>query len=453
MVDSPISWTNIDVGLGIPFLHLCLERSKSALVDFKFEDNSWPDIPPSIHEDIVLMLMPVGHRIRNLHLTWITKPTIEKLLSQFTLTMPKLEGLSIFPRSIPPWTCAHPFDVASPALRRLRLKEMSVSWISPMLCGLVKLELEDGRKISVPSMDVFLDILDACPGLTKLTLKLSGPILPFGVAEFLEPMRHVSLPHIKKVLLYDMANNLAYLLAHLVISSSAQLHMELHCDSDEPVDHEDALVLTDLLPHDRTGLSNLVVAAYLHITYSLGYFHITAYPFGYGTCLDVELCQFVDDHSLLLPHALRDLADVFAASVVTCLIMDADMNRMDVVTWLSVLTQLSLLEELKVGCYSDNLPLFVALQSSPINADTGLMVPHLKFLTVNRFSLNEESLVPGIVACLQDRAAAGSRLVELEFIESFSPEVRFREQDVEAMRAVVGHFRCSEDGLPLPTVP
>ena len=73
-------------------------------------------------------------------------------------------------------------------LRNVSLVGVHIDWSRTHLVNLHQLELKYHASDVMPSLDEFLDILSACPDLTKLSIIGSGPRLEYGThAQFSEP--------------------------------------------------------------------------------------------------------------------------------------------------------------------------------------------------------------------------------------------------------------------------
>ncbi|KDR82760.1 hypothetical protein GALMADRAFT_57896 [Galerina marginata CBS 339.88] len=80
-----------------------------------------------------------------------------------------------------------PFHGIAPLLKEVALWGVHIDWEGPLLRGLHNLELSYHAKDVRPSYKAFVDIIKGSPDLHTLTLSLSGPVLPEGVAFDADP--------------------------------------------------------------------------------------------------------------------------------------------------------------------------------------------------------------------------------------------------------------------------
>ena len=112
------------------------------------------------------------------------------------------------------------FNGVTPRLSHLELRNVGISWLSPLLKGLRNLEIRAPSKNARPSLKVWLDALDEMPSLESLVLHSASPIappFPFDIE------RAVTLPSLTHLDISASAGDCALALAHLTLPTLTKL--------------------------------------------------------------------------------------------------------------------------------------------------------------------------------------------------------------------------------------
>ena len=112
------------------------------------------------------------------------------------------------------------FNGTAPMLSRLELRNVNISWNSPLLKGLRYFELRGRPGDARPRLAVWLDALDEMPSLESLVLHFASPIaspFPFDIE------RTVTLPSLTHLDIAASPGDCAFALAHLTLPALTKL--------------------------------------------------------------------------------------------------------------------------------------------------------------------------------------------------------------------------------------
>jgi hypothetical protein len=257
----PPLWSRIDFGNDVSklrYAHHFIRLSG----DVPLKVSLYRDRNRTTMDEITGILLPHLSRIENLQFT-LRGSNIHQLLPVLTCSAPLLRVLclrqdassrSLLLERQDSVMIPRIFDSDAPLLEQLTLKHVSVNWTTSIFQGLSVLDIASENPIYTPTMESFLDVLDACPKLQALRLVDAGPELPRGTVEYPEPLRSVHLAELRRLTLSARCINVAWIAAHLEVPSSTVLRLS----SDMESDAED---LSHLLPRNilKLGKSRLSV--------------------------------------------------------------------------------------------------------------------------------------------------------------------------------------------------
>jgi hypothetical protein len=147
---------------------------------------------------------------------------LHRIFDRLTSPAPILEHLSLSQGY--PWVPTSVrdtlFNGTAPRLSRLELRNVDISWGSPLLKGLRYLEVGLLSEEARPRLAVWLDALDEMPSLESLVLRSASPIappFPFDIK------RAVTLPSLTHLNISASAVDCALALAHLTLPALTKL--------------------------------------------------------------------------------------------------------------------------------------------------------------------------------------------------------------------------------------
>ncbi|KAI0919533.1 hypothetical protein AcV5_001576 [Taiwanofungus camphoratus] len=434
-------WSVLCSHLKPRLLRYFLERSGYAMLDIYWRGNC----PKA------LSIAPYRDRVLSLHSSRPVFPEKDPD-SLLTLSMPNLEILSFEDqRSHKPFTA---FNHQFPKLRHLYLRGALITWTSTIYSCLVSLELYDISESvcehAIPSMDVFLDVLNACPSLELLKIRESGPSLPRGTAGYPTPTRIVSLSKLRELHLEHSTNNVAYLLAHLAIPAHTFIRIECFA-----IFYGEGII-ADVFPHDTSMLFIFSQTRVLDIDRSGRDLVVLADtqldgPSRSSLCgrrgsMSMKLIWFDEFRSRVLPQALCELAELFESSPIASFKIDfgwiGDPNEQDIPTdtWENIFECFPHLRDLEIWDHScDAEPIFQALCSASIGGAEPLC-SHLENLSLNNVGFKQET-IEEMLACFQLYASRGKRFRNAH-IDSVEEPTKLMTGDVlERLQTVIDTFK------------
>ena len=116
------------------------------------------------------------------------------------------------------------FDGITPRLSSLVLQNCNISWKSPLLRGLKRLEIE--LPFETPDLSVWLDMLGEMAQLKELTLHWAIPDFPHDASLPSDVERIVTLPSLAHLDISDYAKECGLALAHLFLPALTRLHIK-----------------------------------------------------------------------------------------------------------------------------------------------------------------------------------------------------------------------------------
>ncbi|KAI0919604.1 hypothetical protein AcV5_001625 [Taiwanofungus camphoratus] len=433
-VSTPKLWSQIDLGKGVAFLRLCLERSQNAAADIFCR--TWVLETP----EIVEALLPHVHRIRSLRMstTESLHPSLEELLPLLNFPMPRLETLVLNPSN--PYNnwqdelLFKPIVNQFPSLQHLSLSFVGIPWKSPVYKGLRSLSLSNHGKCPPLSIDAFLNMMEACPCLEQLALSESGPSPPPEVdtAPYPPPKRVVSLPKLRQLEVMNVPVNVSYLLDHLAIPASAMAFIRcLLRDFDELGGN----AFASALPRYSVPSSLFAEVQRINVDMTSPFrLSLVAWNDASGSSL---IPSFIMEISplfstpiprppYLFQRILEEIVSNFSASPVQELSLMGNSRLVTKGDWVDALSHFSSLRILRVCSGVDVDQLFTALSLRPIRRpEDGILCPNLKQLCVTGHCGRET--VDILVTTLHSRALQGCRLDELDIINEADPSLGGRE--------------------------
>jgi hypothetical protein len=297
------------------------------------------------------------------------------------------------------------FNGHTPALRRLYLALISIPWTSPIFSGLTELHLLLQHSSTSPSIDTFLQVLENCPLLETLTLVRAGPSLHVDLLEYPPPVQVAELTRLREIYLQlSRPIDTQYVLAHLVIPSTATITICCQLDSDQD--------FSAVLPRDCGGLSGLSHVRRLRLyVEDIQSIILTGYTESSAKVLSMSL--FVGESEGMLKPRLffSQLGRFFPLShledlqVVNCAAHLSKDKYTEVLSKLPRLTHLTASEKWPAR----QLQLLTALTISPLGNNAGVVCPSLKVLRFSGLDCKQE-VIDEVVNICRFRARNGSTL-------------------------------------------
>ncbi|GBE90131.1 hypothetical protein BKA93DRAFT_810292 [Sparassis latifolia] len=402
-VAAPILWTDINMIHRESFLRLCLERSGVACLDVRVQGIR---PAPRVYEKL-LIVQEQAHRIRSLSMEYLEDLDMRCVLAMLCRSMPELKMLALRPSgqaySVP--ACS---QTNFPLLRFVSLARIAIHSFTSSLTDLVSLKLfyPPGCGIQMPPMDTVLDILDACPALSVLTLDNSE--LREDAIIYHPSSRRVSLPKLLTLLLSGIPMDVAVLLGHLIFPPEASVILQLPFGATE--DDADDLTPARMIPpsRDRRTITNVILDV-VDVTLIFTYDCYELYALSpTGPKLTMDLSSHAISYSSGT-RVLSDIAELFSSSPVTRLRVAGDFGSIPVNQWRQYLCCFPLLERLDVSDLGESSSLFRALGSSVSDDEDRYLCPRLQEFIVD-LCCPFQVYVDDIVVCLEYRASRGVRL-------------------------------------------
>ncbi|KAH9842330.1 uncharacterized protein C8Q71DRAFT_903445 [Rhodofomes roseus] len=423
LVSSPLAWSLIDLTDGIPFVRLCLMRSKDADIHVILHDATSRSVRPSAIQapPIKDLLAPHFHRIAQMELQPYSMISLHKasLLSMLEGPMPRLTELnlsSVFDFSSPLHlrvNCAH-----FPRLRTLFLDSLSVDWDGLVLPNLTTLSLRSLPRRRQPTLDAMVDILEAAPSLRKLTLFSAGPVVP--TTDPPPTRRPVELNSLRTLDFNGPSAQCSALLSRISLPSDARIMLvgnALHMPDDSPVVPASTKTLAGMLPEDMYLVGPLQTFRSVWLQLWDEWFVVRADPKRSdhrNPAFRITFEAAEDRYDNFLPNALAELPLIFHQSLASLTVMSGGTNLVGREQWDRLLASFPRLLELRIA---SNFPVpeafFVAMRSSTSQSP---VCPELKTFAVRCDRGAEEDveqMLRALYGCVEDRLRGGTRLSEL----------------------------------------
>ncbi|KAA1470104.1 hypothetical protein DENSPDRAFT_797257 [Dentipellis sp. KUC8613] len=282
-IDYAMLWTHISFALGSEWTMRMIERSGQAplvIREFEVERKFHPDIGEHLRPHLSHVAV-FELRLQSYALMEMLAPMVDSAPMLHTLQLHSSTGEGELPMVR---TQLDLFNQSTPSLRKIILRNVCIPWTSRIFSNLESLEVtmsiyetdewfENDMGIEwEPTLPVFLDILQAMPGLKHLILN-DAAVPPATTVLTPNGNRTVSLPNLVRATLMSRPGDVAALLDHLELprttkfkfSSADDEHMgdnvNLFASISRHLSRSGAgpSSITDLLIHDRM-LSILVTA-------------------------------------------------------------------------------------------------------------------------------------------------------------------------------------------------
>jgi hypothetical protein len=239
-------WGTVDFSSPVHVIKMFLERCN-------FDPHVFlaTDLYPSVEADRVTMWEELqGRTMGNLRSLVFqgSEQRFDRRVLDLLRRAPNLSSLEVDTYTGDGWELeSFPGDQI-PQLSTLRLREVRISWSSPLLRNLTGLILSyrSWRAPSEsPSAKTFFAALASCPDLETLQLSSAGPDLPDGNQD--DHQAVIRLPKLKGVVLrFDDHNVVGYILSHIWFPESTVVEVEAGYDGDLSV------ALSQIIPHPDT---------------------------------------------------------------------------------------------------------------------------------------------------------------------------------------------------------
>ena len=243
-LNDPLFWNYVDfTDLTSAGATEILTRAKEMPLHLEARDTFWQD--DTRRGAFENQLQSRFSYIYNLHIR-AEEFHLRRIFNKLALPAPILEQVSFSqdviwgfpwePISIPDTL----FNGTAPRLSRLELRNVDISWRSPLLKGLRYLEIRAPSENARPRLAVWLDALDEMPSLESLVLHSASPIappFPFDIK------RTVTLPSLTHLDISASAGNCALALAHLTLPALTKLCLTAESR------RQDGSDVKDLFPH------------------------------------------------------------------------------------------------------------------------------------------------------------------------------------------------------------
>jgi len=321
-----------------------------------------------------------------------------------------------------------------PNLRSLFIDGLALPWTSLALVGLKALHLKDLGWRCSPTLKVFLDILDACPDLERLTADSALKNDTDDTTQYPDPGRIIALPRMKYMRLSDDLEIVSLSLAHLSTPSTAHVEIVVETDYASIIDGPSVFSL------DASKILGLTAVKSLVYDFSFMAINIcgsTIYPSGKYTWEEPTVALQVspplayrhrpvdyisyDDQvkgRLALLHLLPDVYNALRPCSISELYVSSKVT-MDINVWRCILSALPSLVDLTIATHYDDCDIYEVL-ASPSADGSDMLCPRLEEFHIHGWTMD----VP-LISCLRYRTARGSRLRLLAFHTPCEVESRY----------------------------
>ena len=187
----------------------------------------------------------VDHVSHTCRLNIIAKPSdLQTVVDQLVSPAPALERLMLIANDkarhlvIPARAVMPPnlFDGSAPRLSHLQLNHCDISWTSPLLKNLRLLDLHTLSPGARPSLGEWLDAMSQMPKLETLVVHFATPMAPTVQMTILDPARVITHTYLTQLYLVASASDCALALAHLILPSLTNMHID--AISEHPEAHD-----------------------------------------------------------------------------------------------------------------------------------------------------------------------------------------------------------------------
>ena len=167
-------------------------------------------------------------RVEEIKFAGIPGSILEEIFRDFPKSVPQLHTLCIQPFSGPAFSIDDDFFYDTENLQRVELINCKISWDSPLLAGLTRLNLQNSLKPNSSIIQV-LQALQRMPALTNLDLNNSIPNDSAGLFSY----PTVDLPLLRALNISSGADALTAILRHITFPHSALL--KLTCKENQSI--------------------------------------------------------------------------------------------------------------------------------------------------------------------------------------------------------------------------
>ncbi|KAL1941050.1 hypothetical protein VTO73DRAFT_7686 [Trametes versicolor] len=442
---APRLWTRVYAGPSLNYVRTCLARSKAVKIDISGGDYPWLNVP----RGVLHLITPHLHRIRKLELGGIPPGDAPHLNTLLQNTLPALEvlgfGLSYkaadsiaqaielspehLPKLVHVWVHGIRL-VPTPALRRLKVLRIT-DWPGPspamtldMLTALLQeLVAVEGLGIyNVPCRDAATLPLHSCTSPT-------------------------ALPNLKHLDLFNTDLRVTkHILSVISVPLSAVVQIIGQTDLAAAPDAVEAAVLQGtriVLPADTSSLPMLSRATHASIVIG-GCNHLvflsTSWPRAHREEGSLYFYMAAPTDYCGTNPSFADFVGICGRAALEALHIETETDLCPHLRWRDALAYSNgTLRELTVrGTQADPGAAYLFAALDPDTAPVGtraaeaVVVPNLRKLRVAGFAAHDETLLPPVVECLEQRRDALSlplALETLEFqLEGFGTREFFEEQ-------------------------
>ena len=274
-LNQPLFWTHINLtNITSAGMAEMLSRAKEAPLHLVAATINWDDsrirafgkeLQAHVSHIYHLNIFGTSHYVwTTLQHTLFASPA--PILEYLSLFIPSLEGMVSISNTA--------FNGITPRLSYLELRQIMISWKSPLLRGLRYLKLFEVHNDDLLSVTEWLDALDGMPQLKELFLYEASPLAT--VSEFpFDIKRTATLPVLTHLYISSTPIFCALTLAHLVLPSLTSLVLE---PSASYYDDYDALIIFPYIKQHAHGPqdANLLQSVFLRSNGACT--HVIAWP-------------------------------------------------------------------------------------------------------------------------------------------------------------------------------
>jgi len=464
LVSSPLAWCVLDLSDSVPFIQLCLLRSRDADLHVLLHDATSRSVRPSaVHaRPINNILAPHFHRIAWLDLQPYSLLSLYEasLLSMLEGPMHRLTVLRL--------SCMFDFNsplhlrfnsAHFPQLRTLSLDSLSIDWVGLVLPRLTTLSLTSIPRRRLPTVDAVVDLLEAAPYIREVTILHAGPVLPSTGPPL--PRRPVALNCLRTLHFKGPPAQCTALLSRLSIPSNARVLLlggALHTPNQSPVVPVCMETLTSMLPQDTQLVGPLHAVRFVWLQVRGEWFALRADPKrsdyrNRNPTVQITFESTEDHYDNFLPNALAELPRMFHRSLTSLTVTSGGIRVIRQEQWAQLCASFPHLLNVQLLA---KFPFFEELFQTLRLSGGALPWPKLKYLLLGcERAVSEEDIEQMLLSlydCVEERLQIGeARLAELRIVTP----VRSIHWEEHASRfdGVVDRFSHYEDYNMALTVP
>ena len=248
-LNHPRLWSHLNLTKLTPVdMAEVLARAKTVPLHLKADTTKW-----SAEQIVAFEKQLEAHISHTRHLS-ICGGHLPTLLKQLVSPAPILEFLSFSSSTFLALIPDNLFNCAIPSLTNLELKSCDISWTSPFLKGLRRIQIRGPSREARPNLEDWLDALNEMPQLEELSLQSATPVAPRTGPLISESLRSSTLTSLTRFYISDFPKECALAVAHLMLPALTLLHVDVES---RDFDGEDVQLVIPYVARSVCGMQDI----------------------------------------------------------------------------------------------------------------------------------------------------------------------------------------------------